>query len=112
MSTTPLESQNTDAMTFPANGITLTFLGAGDDRCFHCFDCSLVSGCTEFTFGPESEGEGPNELKLLINQAPSLECFVLIQVRFLSCLLLDGMTMGDLPLPYQEQSRCFFGGGS
>ncbi|CAK8692101.1 unnamed protein product [Clavelina lepadiformis] len=96
MSTTPLESQTTDAVTFPADGITLAFFGAVNDGCFRCFDCSLVSGCTEFVYAPESGGEGTNELKLLINQAPSSECFVLVQVRFLSFMLLDGMTICDL----------------
>ena len=35
VSSTPWQSQNTVNMTFPAEGVTLNFLCAGDEGCFH-----------------------------------------------------------------------------
>jgi hypothetical protein len=40
----PSASQNTDAMTFTADGTDLVFLGAEQPASVHCFDCSLDSG--------------------------------------------------------------------
>ena len=40
----PSASQNTDAMTFPADGTDLVFLGAEEPASVHCFDCCLDSG--------------------------------------------------------------------
>jgi hypothetical protein len=40
----PPASQNTDAMTFPADGTNLAFFGAQQPAFVHCFDCSLDSG--------------------------------------------------------------------
>lgn len=37
-------SQKIVAITVPADITDLGFLGARDPECFHCFDCSLISG--------------------------------------------------------------------
>jgi len=39
----PSASQNTNAMTFPADGTDLVFFGAEQPASVHCFDCSLDS---------------------------------------------------------------------
>jgi hypothetical protein len=40
----PSASQNTDAMTFPADGTDLFFFGAEQPAYVHCFDFCLDSG--------------------------------------------------------------------
>ena len=45
----PFVSQNTEAITFPADDTTLAFFGAGEFECFHCMDCLLVSGSKWWT---------------------------------------------------------------
>jgi hypothetical protein len=40
----PSASQNTDAMTFPADGTDFVFLGAEQLASVHCFDYCLDSG--------------------------------------------------------------------
>jgi hypothetical protein len=40
----PLSSQKMASMTFPAEACVLNFLLAGDDGCFHCIACLLLSG--------------------------------------------------------------------
>jgi hypothetical protein len=40
----PSAFQNTDAMTFPADGTNLAFLGPEQPASIHCFDCYLDSG--------------------------------------------------------------------
>jgi len=40
----PSASQNTDAMTFPADGTHLVFFGAEQPASVHCFDRFLDSG--------------------------------------------------------------------
>jgi hypothetical protein len=40
----PSASQNTDAMTFPADGTDLAFSDAEQPAYVHCFDCCLDSG--------------------------------------------------------------------
>jgi len=40
----PSASQNTDAMTFPADGTDLVFFGAEQLASVHYFDCCLDSG--------------------------------------------------------------------
>jgi hypothetical protein len=37
-------SQNTDAMTFPADGTNLVLFGAEQPASVHCFDCFSSSG--------------------------------------------------------------------
>jgi hypothetical protein len=37
-------SQNTDAMSFSADGTDLVFFGAEKAASIHCFDCCLDSG--------------------------------------------------------------------
>jgi len=37
-------SQNTEAMTFPADGTDLVFFGAEQPASVHCFECLLDSG--------------------------------------------------------------------
>jgi hypothetical protein len=40
----PLSFQNTDAMTFPADGTELVFLGVEQPASVYYFDCCLDSG--------------------------------------------------------------------
>jgi len=40
----PSASQNTDAITFPADGTDPLFFGAEQLGSVHCFDCCLHSG--------------------------------------------------------------------
>ena len=40
----PSASQNTDAMTFPVDGIDIEFFGDEQPASVHCFDCCLDSG--------------------------------------------------------------------
>jgi len=40
----PLASQNTDAVTFPADGTDLAFFGIEQPASLHCFDCFLDFG--------------------------------------------------------------------
>jgi len=40
----PLTSQKMVSMTFPVEACVLNFLLTGDDGCFHCIDCLLLSG--------------------------------------------------------------------
>jgi hypothetical protein len=40
----PSAYQNTNAMTFPADGTDLVFFGADQPASVQCFDCSLDSG--------------------------------------------------------------------
>jgi hypothetical protein len=37
-------SQNTDAMTFPADGTDFVFFGTEKPASVHCFECCLYSG--------------------------------------------------------------------
>ena len=41
----PWQSQNTVAITLPADGWTRNLTGAGDVLCFHCIDSCFVLGC-------------------------------------------------------------------
>ena len=45
----PFTSQNTEAITFPADDTTLAFFWAAEFECFHCMDCLLVSGSKWWT---------------------------------------------------------------
>jgi len=40
----PWESQKTVNINFPADGCVLNFFATGDDGCFHCILCCLLSG--------------------------------------------------------------------
>ena len=44
VSSTPWQSQNTVSMTFPADGVTLNFLCAGDAGFFHCMEALFFWG--------------------------------------------------------------------
>ena len=37
-------SHKMEAITIPAGDTTLAFFGGGEEECFHCIDCRLVSG--------------------------------------------------------------------
>jgi len=41
----PSASQNTDAITFPADGTELVFFGAEQPASVHCFDCCWILVC-------------------------------------------------------------------
>ena len=72
----PFASQKTEAITFPANDYNVAFIGGGEEGCFDCMGCCLVSGSKWWT--QHSPWVRKHSRKLAGSASKSYFCCVLL----------------------------------